>query len=132
MEHDEAGVRRETLVAAPPERVWESLTGSADGGGALGDEVEIDPHPGGAVVVRDGQRELRGEVLEVEPPRRLSVRWSDGADDSIVEIELDGVAGGTHVRVVERLVEPAGLHTVVLLLPLVPAADGEPRMLAVA
>src|SRR5262249_54055967 len=68
------------------------------------DEVELEPHEGGAVVCRyeDGE-ERRGEVELVEEAERLAFRWrrGAGADPSRVEFILDAVAGGTEVTVVE-------------------------------
>lgn len=132
MADGEPMIEREVTVPATPERVWESLTTPGGGPGPLGERVDLDPRPGGEVSVTDGDREFRGEVLEALPPRRLALRWTDGdGGDSIVEIDLERVSGGTRVSVTERLVEPVAMPTVIVIdVPL--AAAEEPRMLAVA
>jgi uncharacterized protein YndB with AHSA1/START domain len=131
MTDGEPMIEREVTVDATPERVWESLTAPEGGPSPLGDRVELDPRPGGEVWISDGERELHGEVLEALPPRRLALRWNDGEGDSIVEIDLEQVDGGTRVSVTERLVEPVAMPTVIVIdVPLV--ASDQPRMLAVA
>lgn len=118
-------IERETTVPAPPERVWESI------GGMLGDDAVIERVEGGMVEVRESGRLLTGEVLEADPPHRLALRWSDGGRESLVEIDLEQVPGGTRVRVTERLVEPVAMPRLVLL-PAPAGPLGEPRMLAAA
>lgn len=131
MPDGEPMIEREVTVPATPERVWESLTGPEGGPGPLGDRVELDPRPGGEVSITDGDRELQGEVLEALPPRRLALRWSDGGVDSLVEIDLEQVAGGTRVSVTERLLEPVAMPNVIVIdVPL--TASEQPLMLAVA
>jgi uncharacterized protein YndB with AHSA1/START domain len=81
-------VERETLVPATPEETWRALLDSDW-------LTRIDPVPGGEVEGEGGS----GFVEEAEAPRRLSFWW--GEDATRVEIELDEVEEGTHVRVVE-------------------------------
>jgi uncharacterized protein YndB with AHSA1/START domain len=84
-------VERETVVPGTPEEAWRAVAESD----WLGEDVRIEARPGGEV--RPG-----GFVEEADPPRRLVFWWSaEGEDATRVEIELDQVADGTRVRVVE-------------------------------
>lgn len=70
----------------------------------------------------NGQR-FTTEVIEAEPPRRLTLSWRDGADDAaeVVTITLSPTAdGGTWLRLVHdrvapmRLPIPANANTMML------------------
>ena len=66
-------------IAAKPERVWQALT-SAEFSRKyfFGTAVEIDLKVGGAYVVRrpDGAPHISGEVIECDPPRKLSITFN--------------------------------------------------------
>jgi uncharacterized protein YndB with AHSA1/START domain len=66
-------------IASTPEKVWDALT-SADFTRQyfFGRTVEIEPKVGGAFMLRmpDGRLDVRGRVMEWDPPRRLSVTWA--------------------------------------------------------
>ncbi|TYO63949.1 ATPase [Bradyrhizobium hipponense] len=66
-------------IASTPEKVWEALT-SAEFSRQyfFGNAVEVEPRLGGAFIVRtpDGALHISGEVLEYDPPRRLSVSFN--------------------------------------------------------
>ena len=84
-------VERETMVAGTPEEAWRAILESD----WLGEDVRIDPRPGGEV-------SPGGFVEEADPPHRLVFWWSDSGDEgSRVEITLDEVDEGTRVRVIE-------------------------------
>jgi uncharacterized protein YndB with AHSA1/START domain len=84
-------VERETVVPGTPEEAWRAVVESD----WLGEDVRIEARPGGEV-------RPEGFVEEADPPRRLVFWWSaEGEDATRVEIELDKVADGTRVRVVE-------------------------------
>ena len=92
----------ETVVPASLDETWESITRADQLEEWLGDDVNIELEPGGAVSVRDGEDERTGFVEEVTEPRRLVFWWStEGADSTRVAIELAPADGGTRVRVVE-------------------------------
>ena len=91
-------------IAASPEKVWEALT-SAEFNRQyfFGNSVEIEQRIGGAYVVRtpEGALHISGEVMECDPPRRLSftfnVNWPElieklGATLVTYEIEQAGEA----------------------------------------
>jgi uncharacterized protein YndB with AHSA1/START domain len=71
-------IRREIIVAATPEAVWDALTDPAELAAWFGAEAEVDLRVGGAVRFRwpDGT-ERRGLVIDIDPPRRLAFRWRE-------------------------------------------------------
>src|ERR1700704_2712496 len=66
-------------IASTPEKVWQALT-SAEFSRKyfFGNAVEVDLRVGGAYIVRtpDGALHISGEVIECDPPRRLSVTFN--------------------------------------------------------
>lgn len=67
-----------TYIAATPEKVWQALT-SAEFTRQyfFGRSVEIEPKAGGEFILRmpDGRVDVKGKVVEWDPPRLLSVTW---------------------------------------------------------
>lgn len=81
--------------AHPPERVWRALTEPAelaawlmpnDFAARVGARFRFDARPAFAELIE-------GEVLEVDPPRRLQARWFVGGQPTTVTFDLqpDGV-----------------------------------------
>ena len=66
-------------IASTPEKVWEALT-SAEFSRKyfFGNAVEVDLKIGGAYVVRppDGSVHISGEVIECNPPRKLTITFN--------------------------------------------------------
>ena len=66
-------------IASTPETVWEALT-SAEFSRKyfFGNAVEVELKTGGAYVVRppDGSVHISGEVIECDPPRKLTVTFN--------------------------------------------------------
>jgi uncharacterized protein YndB with AHSA1/START domain len=104
-------IRREIVIAAPPETVWAALTDAGEIAAWFGAETDIDVRPGGPVRFRwaDGT-ERRGLVVEVDAPRRLVFRWRelrrspDGlavADATVVAFTLERDDDATRVTVTE-------------------------------
>jgi uncharacterized protein YndB with AHSA1/START domain len=95
-------VEREILVPASPERVWETITDPEQVGGWLADDAEFDLRPGGDLSVRTEGETREGFFEEVDEPGRLVFWWAEpGQELTRVELELDEVADGTRIRVVE-------------------------------
>jgi uncharacterized protein YndB with AHSA1/START domain len=68
-----------TYVAATPEKVWQALidpTFTAQY--FFGRTIEIESKAGGSFVMRmpDGRVDVKGEVIEWSPPRRLATTWT--------------------------------------------------------
>jgi len=66
-------------IASTPEKVWHALT-SAEFSRKyfFGNAVEVDLKIGGAYIVRtpDGAPHISGEVIECDPPKRLTVTFN--------------------------------------------------------
>jgi uncharacterized protein YndB with AHSA1/START domain len=89
----EGPVELEIAIHASLERVWQALV-SAEHRAAWWAYLELDPRPGGMVVERwhnDAGREVTtsGQVLELEPPRRLRCTWRDDDWSAFTEVEFD-------------------------------------------
>ena len=106
-------IERETVIAAPVERVWALLTEAEHLGRWFGDAgAELDLRPGGALSLNwERYGTVRGRVVDVEAPRRFSYRWSvlreafdsepvEG-NSTLVEFTLEAEGDGTRLRVVE-------------------------------
>ena len=106
-------IERETLIAAPVERVWALLTEAEHVGTWFCDAgAEIDLRPGGEMVMRWAEHGVgRARIVDVDPPRRFSYRWAairehwgeepDDGNSTLVEFTLDRDGDGTRLRVVE-------------------------------
>jgi uncharacterized protein YndB with AHSA1/START domain len=106
-------IERETVIAAPVERVWALLTEAEHVGRWFSDAgAEIDLRPGGAMVLRWQEFGTgRARIVDVEPPRRFSYRWApirehwgeepDERNSTLVEFTLAAEADGTRLKVVE-------------------------------
>jgi uncharacterized protein YndB with AHSA1/START domain len=112
-------VRRSTVLPAPVQAVWAALTDPAHLSAWLGGDVDIDPFPGGQIVVSEDGRLRRGVIVDLEPLRHLEIRWLPpsrrlgflwGPDDEptgeagAVEFLLDPLpeSSATRLTVVER------------------------------
>jgi uncharacterized protein YndB with AHSA1/START domain len=104
-------IRREVVISASPETVWEALTDTGELAAWFGADADLDVRPGGPVRFRwaDGT-ERRGLVIDVDAPRRLAFRWrelrrSPGgltvADASVVVFTLEPEDDATRVTVTE-------------------------------
>ena len=65
-------------IVSTPEKVWEALTSTEfTTRFFFGRSVEIEPKVGGSFILRmpDGRFDIKGRVVEWDPPRRLSVTW---------------------------------------------------------
>ena len=90
-------------IDAPPELVFSHLVVAERMVTWRGHRASLDPVVGGEFAVDIGGSLVRGEYVEVEPPRRVVVSWgmADSADlppsASRVEFVLTAVDGGTRV-----------------------------------
>ncbi len=108
-------IRRETVLPAPVEVVWQALTDADELARWFGGEVSIETREGGAVSARwpDGGVS-RGVVEVVEPLVRLAFRWrriagvgfgTRIAEATRVEFALSPSGAGTELSVVEEPVD---------------------------
>jgi len=95
-------VVREVTFDAPAEEVWEALTDSERLEEWFANDVDFDLERGGVFRWDDG--ETRHAVVEqVEPGRRLAIRWWDpeAPEESEVTFTLDETEDGTRLVVTE-------------------------------
>ena len=92
-------VRKEIVLPAPREDVWEALTEPERLEDWFANDVDLDLRPGGVATFRWSNGEERhATVTEVEPERRLAFDWED---EGTVAFELSDDADGTRLVVVE-------------------------------
>jgi uncharacterized protein YndB with AHSA1/START domain len=111
-------VEREILIGASPEVVWRVITEPEHISRWFSDEAEVDGRAGaeGTLTWRPGGRGGAREhdlivpirVVDAEPFRRFSFRWShpegtvpDESNSALVEFSLVEEAGGTRLTVLE-------------------------------
>jgi len=111
---DRLSLQREIEIAAAPETVWEFLVDPDKASCWWGTSVAFDPRPQGRYRVEVSRGHIiSGELLELDPPRRLvySFGWERGSGDlassvppgsSVVEIDLIPSSGGTTLRLLHR------------------------------
>jgi uncharacterized protein YndB with AHSA1/START domain len=95
-------VVHEVTYPHPPERVWRALVDP--------DELAawLMPNDFAPVVGRqftmscDPYGTIEAEVLELDPPRRLSCRWVASFGETLVTMQLTPTDGGTRLRVEHR------------------------------
>ena len=93
-------IRRDIVLDAPREEVWEALTDADRLEDWFANEVELDLRPGGGASFRWANGEQRRAVVrDVEHGERLAFEWEDEPGE--VEFTLADVAGGTLLTVVE-------------------------------
>jgi uncharacterized protein YndB with AHSA1/START domain len=91
-------VTREIEFPVPPDEVWAALTDPDQLEEWYANDVELEPHEGGAGVFRwDDGEERRATVVVAEPHERLVLDWED---DGETEFTLEETEEGTklHVR----------------------------------
>ena len=103
------------VIGAGPEKVWQALTTSEFTRQYwAGAEFESDWRKGSQVTSRyNGEIELSGEILEADPPRRLSYTWKDAHWPDLspmrVVFEIEPVQGLSILTVVHDRFEDGEL-----------------------
>lgn len=102
------GITRVWRFAEPVERVWRALTDRDELGGWLLPNDFV-PRVGHCFTFRGGAAlglppAVQCEVLELDPPHRLVLRWDErtGAGETTVEFTLRRVGDGTELRIEHR------------------------------
>ncbi|GAA2831980.1 SRPBCC domain-containing protein [Kribbella solani] len=110
-------IERELQVDAAPEVVYEVISSPRHLQEWGPDQAEFEPVPGATGVVvfrRDGDKVEPLTVVDADPPRRFSYRWSytgdapTEANSLLVSFDLTPAAGGTALRFTEIGYDEAG------------------------
>jgi uncharacterized protein YndB with AHSA1/START domain len=94
-------IRKEIVLPAPREEVWDALTDPERLADWFANDVELDLRVGGGATFRWGNgEERRATVTEVEHGERLAFEWDDEGE---VGFTLADDADGTRLTVVETV-----------------------------
>lgn len=100
-------------IEAPPALVFEHLVDPGHMVAWMGERAELEPVQGGGFAVDINGTPIRGQYLEVDPPRRVVVSWGVAGNAELppgatrVEFTLVPTDLGTRVELVHHgLVEP--------------------------
>jgi uncharacterized protein YndB with AHSA1/START domain len=107
-----------TYIAATPEQVWQALT-SAEFSKQyfFGQAVEVDLRIGGAYIMRtpDGSLHISGEVIECDPPGKLTVTFNvnwpeliEKVGPTLVSYEIEQAGDAVKLTVIESHDRPLG------------------------
>jgi len=116
-------LEREIHVEATPEIVFEVVSRPEHIREWWSDDASVDPTPGafGEVVWGDRVKVAALVVVDVDPPRRFSFRWTapDGeapvpGNSLLVTFDLEPSAGGTRLRLTESGFRERGWEAAVL------------------
>ncbi len=110
IEHFTPAIVYTIYIASTPDKVWQALTTAEFSRKYFsGLAVETELKVGGAFIVRmpDGSIHISGEVIECDPPRKLTVTWN---------VNWPGLVEKLGVTLVTYEIEPAGDGTIRLTL----------------
>ena len=100
-------------INAPPKQVFSFFVEPEKLCSWLARWAELEPRVSGRLALDIEGTPVRGEILEIEPGRRLVLSWGHAGSDRLppgssrVEIDFVEEGGGTHVRLIHRdLPEP--------------------------
>ncbi|MER6592833.1 SRPBCC domain-containing protein [Micromonospora purpureochromogenes] len=93
-----ADLRGELLIGAPVERVWQSLTDSAQASAWFGYPIGIEPWAGGRYAMGGFEAGYAAKVVDLEPGHRMSVDWGPTGISTWELAESDGRTKLTFVQ----------------------------------
>ncbi|MBQ0892522.1 SRPBCC domain-containing protein [Micromonospora sp. U56] len=93
-----ADLRGELLIGAPVERVWQSLTDSAQASAWFGYPIGIEPWVGGRYAMGGFEAGYAAKVVDLEPGHRMSVDWGPTGISTWELAESDGKTKLTFVQ----------------------------------
>jgi uncharacterized protein YndB with AHSA1/START domain len=132
--HEELGaVRRETILDAPRDAVWELVADPEGLATWLADDVDLDEvAPGACGTVTEGGEVRHLTIEEVQEGRRVALSWCvPGGEPSLVELTLDD-DGNQRTRMVIVEVPLVTLHVATTRTLHASAASGPQMALAAA
>ncbi|WP_346536298.1 SRPBCC family protein [Micromonospora sp. DPT] len=93
-----ADLRGELLIGAPVERVWQSLTDSAQASAWFGYPIGIEPWVGGRYAMGGFEAGYAAKVVDLEPGHRMSIDWGPTGISTWELAESDGKTKLTFVQ----------------------------------
>src|ERR1700694_1234467 len=103
-------------IASTPQQVWQALTSAEfSRKNFFGNAVEVDLRVGGAYIVRtpDGGLHISGEVIECDPPRKLTVTFNvnwpaliEKLGPTLVTYEIEPAGAAVRLTLTEALDRP--------------------------
>jgi uncharacterized protein YndB with AHSA1/START domain len=100
-------IQQRTFIAAPPERVYDTITRAEAWDAFFTTGMELDPRPGGNIVFRWKNwgpdfytLEAPGKVVEARRPECFAFQW--GQAPTTIRFELTAAHGGTVVHLTEQ------------------------------
>ena len=102
----------EVDLPAPPAEVFRYLTDPAAMIRWMGQHATLKPVPGGAFEIDINGVPVRGQYLEIDPPRRVLVSWGVAGNPGMppgateVEFTLTPTPAGTRLRLIHRGLPP--------------------------
>jgi uncharacterized protein YndB with AHSA1/START domain len=109
MSTDSDVIRLERRIEAPPGAVFRYLTHADLWARWQGQSVELEPVPGGRVVIRMSEGQVvEGSYVEIEPEQRVVITWGWVGHERMppgattVEFDLIADGSGTIVRLTHR------------------------------
>ena len=101
-------IRQRTFIAAPPEKVYDTLTSARSWDAFFTTDMELDPKPGGVCSFswKDWGPDkytlkVPGEVIEARRPDLFAFHWGSGEKQTTIRIELAAVENGTVLTLTE-------------------------------
>ena len=118
IDHFKPAIVYTIYIAATPEKVWQALT-SAEFSRKyfFGNAVDVDLRVGGAYVVRtpDGALHISGEVIECDPPKKLTVTFNvnwpaliEKLGPTLVSYEIEPAGDAVRLTMTESHDRPLG------------------------
>jgi uncharacterized protein YndB with AHSA1/START domain len=106
-------IRVEQRIEAPPAAVFRYLTEPELWSRWQGERVELDPVPGGRIVIRMNESQVvEGSFVEISPVTRVVITWGWRAHPrmppgtTVVEFDLVADGAGTILRLTHRGILP--------------------------
>jgi uncharacterized protein YndB with AHSA1/START domain len=95
-------IEKELVIRAAPDRVFRALTDAGELERWFVTAARSEPTPGGSLWFSwEGEGDVEGRYLVVEPPTRIVYEWYDKIGTTRVSLDLTPEGGGTRLRLVE-------------------------------
>jgi uncharacterized protein YndB with AHSA1/START domain len=104
----ECKIRQRTYIAAPPEKVYDTITSAQKWDGFFTTGMELDPQPGGVCSFSwkdwgpdNYTLKVSGRVIEAKRPSLFTFQWGQEGNETTIRIQLDARDNGTIVTLTE-------------------------------